>query len=78
MLQVGECVGGASIPRPDPNPVESDAATSTTFLCELPIELFYAYVEPERAERMGRLLTRQSGKAMAERILPGSIFPLPI
>lgn len=32
MLQVGECVGGASLPRPDPDPVESDAATSTTFL----------------------------------------------
>ena len=49
MLQVGECIGGASLPRPDPEPVERDAATSTTFLYESPIELLYAYVEPERA-----------------------------
>ena len=62
MLQVGECVGGASIPRPDPNPVESDAATSTTFFCEPPIELIYAYVEPERAKRMERLLRGKAGK----------------
>ena len=68
MLQVGECVGGASLPRPDPDPVESDAATSTTFLCEPPIELFYADVEPERAMRMERLLTRQSGKAMTDAV----------
>ncbi len=66
MLQVGECVGGASLPRPDPDPVESDAATSTTFLCEPPIQLFYADVEPECAKRMERLLTRQSGKAMTQ------------
>ena len=68
MLQVGECVGGASLPRPDPDPVESDAATSTTFLCEPPIELFYADIEPERAKRVERLLSRQSGKAMTDAV----------
>ena len=68
MLQVGECVGGASLPRPDPDPVERDAATSTTFLCEPSIELFYADVEPERAKRMEKLLTRQSGKARRDAI----------
>ena len=66
MLQVGECVGGASLPRPDPDPVESDAGTGTTFLCEPPIQLFYADVETERAKRMEKLLTRQSGKAMID------------
>ena len=68
MLQVGECVGGASLPRPDPDPVESDAATGTTFLYEPPIQLFYADVEPERAKRMEKLLTRQSGKAMTDAV----------
>lgn len=37
MLQVGESVGGASLPRPVPEPVERDDATGTTFLCEPPI-----------------------------------------
>ena len=68
MLQVGECVGGASLPRPDPDPVESNTATSTTFICEPPIDLFYADVEPERAKMMERLLTRQSGKAMTDAV----------
>ena len=68
MLQVGECVGGASLPRPDPDPVEIDAATNTTFLCEPTIQLFYADVEPERAKRMERLLTRQSAKAMTDAV----------
>ena len=68
MLQVGECVGGASLPRPDPDPVEHDAATGTTFLCEPPIQLLYADVEPERAKRMERLLSRQSGKAMTDAV----------
>lgn len=64
----GECVGGASLPRPDPDPVEIDAATNTTFLCEPTIQLFYADVEPERAKRMERLLTRQSAKAMTDAV----------
>ena len=68
MLQVGECVGGASLPRPDPEPVGRDAATNTTFLCGPPIELFYADVEPERAKMMVKLLTRQNGKAMKDAI----------
>ena len=42
-----------------------DEGTKTTFLCEPPIQLFYADVEPKRAERMEALLVRQSGAAMA-------------
>ena len=51
MLQVGESVGGASLPRPIPDPVEIDEATGTTFLCEPPIPLFFADVEAERAKK---------------------------
>lgn len=68
MLQVGESVGGASLPRPVPEPVESDEATGTTFLCEPPIQLFYADVEPELAKKMETLLVRQSGPAMTDAI----------
>lgn len=68
MLQVGESVGGASLPRPVPEPVESDEATGTTFLCEPPIQLFYADLEPERAKKMEALLVRQSGPAMTDAI----------
>lgn len=68
MLQVGECVGGASLPRPDPEPVERDEATGTTFLCEDPIPLFYADAEPQRAKEMEALLVRQSGPAMTDPI----------
>ncbi|KAL9063589.1 MAG: hypothetical protein Q9161_009382 [Pseudevernia consocians] len=68
MLQVGESVGGASLPRPVPDPVEIDDATGTTFLCEPPIQLFYADVEPERAKKMEALLARQSGPAMTNTI----------
>lgn len=67
MLQVGESVGGASLPRPIPEPVESDDA-GTTFLCEPPIQLFYADVEPELAKKMEALLARQSGPAMTDAI----------
>lgn len=68
MLQVGESVGGASLPRPIPDLVESDEATGTTFLCEDPIQLFYADVEPERAKKMQALLARQSGRAMTDAV----------
>lgn len=68
MLQVGESVGGASLPRPVPEPVESDDATGTTFLGEPPIQLFYADLEPERAKKMESLLSRQSGPAMTDAI----------
>ena len=68
MLQVGESVGGASLPRPVPDPVESDDATGTTFICEPPVQLFYADVEPERAKKVEALITRQSGKAMIDAV----------
>lgn len=68
MLQVGECVSGASLPRPDPEPVERDEATGTTFLCQDPIQLFYADVNPQRAKEMEALLVRQSGSAMTDPI----------
>ena len=68
MLQVGESVGGASFPRPVPEPVESDEATGTRFLCEPPIQLFYADLGLERAKKMEALLVRQSGPAMTDAI----------
>ena len=68
MLQVGECVGGASLPRPDPEPVERDEETGTTFLCEDPVRLFYADIEPQWAKAMEALLVRQSGAAMTDQI----------
>ena len=68
MLQVDESVGGASLPRPVPEPVERDEATGTTFLCEPPIQLFYGDVEPNLAKRMEGLLVRQSGRAMADTV----------
>lgn len=66
MLQVGESVGGASLPRPVPEPVERDETTGTTFLCEPPIRLFFADVEPDLAKRMEGLLVRQIGRAMTD------------
>jgi len=68
MLQAGESVGGASLPRPVPDPVEIDDATGTTFLCEPPVQLFYADVKPDRAKKMEALLVRQSGSAMTDAV----------
>ena len=68
MLQVGESVGSASLPRPDPEPVEFDEVTGTNFLCEDPVRLFYADVDPELAAKMTRLLTRQSAKAHMDKL----------
>ena len=68
MLQVGESVAGASLPRPVPEPVEFDQATGTTFLCELPTELFYAELEMDRAKRMEALLVRQTGSAYTDTV----------
>ena len=68
MLQVGESVGGASLPRPVPEPVERDPATGTTFLCEPPRQLLYADLEPERGREMEALLARQSGPAMTDAV----------
>ena len=68
MLQIGESVGGASLPRPVPDPVELDATTGTTFLCGDTIQLFYADVEPSLAKKMADLLVRQSGLAMTDAI----------
>ncbi|KAI4093984.1 MAG: hypothetical protein L6R37_007321 [Teloschistes peruensis] len=66
MLQVGECVGGASLPRPVPDPVGMDKATGTTFIIEPKIPLFYADVEPDLAEKMDDFLVSQSGPAMTD------------
>ncbi|KAL9028490.1 MAG: hypothetical protein Q9196_003145, partial [Gyalolechia fulgens] len=66
MLQVGECVGGASLPRPSPDPVARDEVTGTTYICESPIQLFYADVEPEEAKKMEALVVHQSGPAMTD------------
>lgn len=37
ILQVGESVSSASLPRPVPEPIELDEATGTTFPCQHPI-----------------------------------------
>lgn len=68
MLQVGESVGGASLPRPVPDPVALDETTGTTSICVPQIPLFYADVEPERAEKMKDLLVPQSAVAMTDAI----------
>ncbi|KAL8829671.1 MAG: hypothetical protein Q9191_001880 [Dirinaria sp. TL-2023a] len=68
MLQVGESVGSASLPRPVPEPVERDERTGTTFLREPPVALFYADVDPEVAERMQDMLVRQAGAAMSDQV----------
>ena len=64
MLQPGESVGSASLPRPEPEPVERDEEDGTTFIREDPAGLFYGDVEPAVAERMVGLLVRQSEAAM--------------
>ncbi|KAL9012452.1 MAG: hypothetical protein Q9173_002789 [Seirophora scorigena] len=66
MLQAGECVASASLPRPVPDPVARDEAAGETWICEPPVPLFYADVVPkEKAEEMAALLVRQSAAAMA-------------
>ncbi|KAI9663703.1 MAG: hypothetical protein M1821_007193 [Bathelium mastoideum] len=68
MLQEGESVGGASLPRPVPDPVELDNETRTTFLCEDPVQLFYADLDPVLAKEMEALLVRQSASAMVDQV----------
>ncbi|KAL6720746.1 hypothetical protein ACLMJK_002671 [Lecanora helva] len=66
MLQEGESVGGASLPRPEPDPVRFDEGAKTTSICEPATPLFYADVEVEEARRAEALLVPQSGRAMAD------------
>lgn len=66
MLQIGESVSSASVPRPVPDPVEFDEATNTTSICVDPIHLFYADVEDERGREMAKLLVPRNAKAMAD------------
>ncbi|KAL8740067.1 MAG: hypothetical protein Q9184_008534, partial [Pyrenodesmia sp. 2 TL-2023] len=68
MLQVGESVGAASLPRPDPDPVEFDDAMKTSFICESPVQLFYADVEPTHAKELEGLLVRQDARAMSDTV----------
>ncbi|KAL9619434.1 MAG: hypothetical protein Q9160_005945 [Pyrenula sp. 1 TL-2023] len=68
MLQEGESVSSASLPRPQPEPVEADEATRTTFPCEPPIRLFYADVRLDLARKMASLLVRQSRPAMTDSV----------
>lgn len=68
MLQIGESVGSASLPRPVPDPVTFDEGTGTTFLCKDLTQLFYADVDAEVAAQMARLVTRQSGKAQMDQV----------
>ena len=66
MLQVGESVASASLPRPTPEPIEVDVAAGTSFLCESPIRSLYPDVEPDLAKRMKALLVRQSAKTVTD------------
>ena len=50
LLQQGQSAGAASLPRPDPDPVET-AADGTTWICESPRTLFYHDVAPDLAAR---------------------------
>ena len=68
MLQVGESVASASLPRPDPDPVELDEASGSTFLCHPTIPLFYGDVEIQKARDAEKLLVRQSAKAQMDTI----------
>lgn len=68
MLQVGESVGGASLPRPSPDPVATDEATATTHICEPGVPLFYADVKAEQAEKMDALRVSHSSKAMVDAV----------
>ena len=69
MLQVGESVMGASMPRPVPEPVEVNEADGTTFLQEDAVDLLYADVRPDSlAREMKDRLVRQNGKAQSDRI----------
>lgn len=77
MLQEGESVGDASLPRPDPEPVEVDEETGTTFLSESPIQLFYADVQADLVQKMESLLVRQSGPAMTDPITYASWKDIP-
>ncbi|KAI4110376.1 MAG: hypothetical protein LQ345_007015, partial [Seirophora villosa] len=65
MLQAGECVIGASQPRPIPDPVARDEAAGESRICAPALPLFYPDVLPrETAEEMAALLVRQSAAAM--------------
>ena len=63
LLQVGESVASASLPRPDPEHVEYDEVSRTTFPCVPPEQLFYADLDAALAQKMASLLVRQSGAA---------------
>ncbi|KAL8672150.1 MAG: hypothetical protein Q9168_003373 [Polycauliona sp. 1 TL-2023] len=68
MLQVGECVGGASLPRPTPDPVAGDKDGVSTFICESPVQLFYADIEQGEVNEMAALLVNHSGRAVTDTI----------
>lgn len=69
MLQVGESVGSASLPRSHPDSVRFDEATGTCSVCEPPVQLFYADVPSGQAKRMENLVTSQSAKAQMDVIM---------
>ena len=68
MLQVGESVASASLPRPVPDIVAFDEATGTISVVQDPVPLFYADVDPEVAAEMARLMTRHSAKAQIDQV----------
>ncbi|KAI4121543.1 MAG: hypothetical protein LQ338_006312 [Usnochroma carphineum] len=68
MLQGGESVRGASLPRPDPDPVAFDETTGTTCIRESPVQLFYDDVEPARAKELAGMLVPQDARAMSDTV----------
>ena len=63
MPQVGESVGGLSLPRPDPDPVEV-ADDGTSFLCTNTKQLFFNDMDDEAAEKASSMLVRHCAAAM--------------
>ena len=65
MLQTGESVATAILPRPDPDPIGNDEEEGLTFPVADPIQMFYADVKPtDRAIKAASLQVQQSNKAM--------------
>ncbi|KAL9595758.1 MAG: hypothetical protein Q9219_006256 [cf. Caloplaca sp. 3 TL-2023] len=68
MLQKGQSVGAAHLPRPVPDPIGRDDATGLTSIIEPRVPLLYEDVEPHNARQMENLLVPQSGRAMTDTI----------
>lgn len=66
ILQCDESVGGASLPRPDPDPVAMDETSGTTYISGDPHQMFYGDVETSTAKDMVTLLVHQAARALGD------------